>query len=272
MADGERYFAIDADVEAEGARLRLIERASDAATFRHLDRLGVRAGWRCLEVGAGGGSVAAWLGERVGPTGRVLALDLDIRHLEWIRAQNVSIRRQNIVTDDVGDGGFDLVHFRALLEHIHDRERAMSRMANALRLAGWLLGEGGDFDRYRAVTVDHPLATVFESVMTRTFSFIKDADIFDPFAAPLLPHLLSDAGFEDIGVDDEVVTVSGGEPMASMFEMSWERFDDVLKRQGVITDEEAAARHAAHYDPTFSFTYSAFAAWGRRATGQATSS
>jgi hypothetical protein len=84
--------------------------------------------------------------------------------------------------------------------------------------------------------------------------------------------LLSDAGFEDIGVDDEVVTVSGGEPMASMFEMSWERFDDVLKRQGVITDEEAAARHAAHYDPTFSFTYSAFAAWGRRATGQATSS
>jgi SAM-dependent methyltransferase len=272
MADGERYFATDADVEDEGARLRLIERASDAMTFRHLDRLGVGAGCRCLEVGAGGGSVAAWLGERVGPTGHVLALDLDVRHLEWIQASNVSIRRQNIVTDDLGDGGFDLVHFRALLEHIHDRERAMSRMANGLRPMGWLLGEGGDFGRYQAATSEHPLATVFDRVMSRTFSFIKDADIFDPFAAPSLPHLLSDAGLEDIGVADEIVTVSGAEPMAVMYETSWERFDGVLKKQGVITDEEAAARRAAHYDPTFSFSYSAFAAWGRRAPQGASSS
>ena len=75
MADeGERYFASEADVEDEGARLRLIEQASDPTTLAHLDRIGVGAGWRCLEVGAGGGSVAAWLGERVGPTGHVLAL------------------------------------------------------------------------------------------------------------------------------------------------------------------------------------------------------
>ena len=82
MADeGERYFASEADVEDEDTRLRLIEQASDPTTFAHLDRIGVGAGWRCLEVGAGGGSVAAWLGERVGPTGHVLALDLDLRHL-----------------------------------------------------------------------------------------------------------------------------------------------------------------------------------------------
>ena len=65
MADeGERYFASEADVEDEGTRLRLIEQASDPTTLAHLDRIGVGAGWRCLEVGAGGGSVAAWLGER----------------------------------------------------------------------------------------------------------------------------------------------------------------------------------------------------------------
>ena len=57
MADeGERYFASEADVGDEGTRLRLIEQASDPTTFGHLDRLGVGAGWRCLEVGAGGGS------------------------------------------------------------------------------------------------------------------------------------------------------------------------------------------------------------------------
>ena len=265
MADeGERYFASEADVEDEGTRLRLIEQASDPTTFGHLDRLGVGAGWRCLEVGAGGGSVAAWLGERVGPTGHVLALDLDLRHLEWIRAPNVSISAHNIVTDDLDDDGFDLVHFRALLEHVHDLERAMSQMAGALRPFGWLLGEGGDFDRYRAASRDHRLATVFDAVMPRMFSFIKDADIFDPFAVRSLPRLLSDAGFEEIQVDDAILTVSGGEPMAVMFEMSWQRFDSALKTHGVITEEEIALRHAAHHDPSFSFTYSAFAAWGRR--------
>ena len=156
------------------------------------------------------------------------------------------------------------MHFRALLEHVHDLERAMSQMAGALRPLGWLLGEGGDFDRYRAASRDHPLATVFDTVMPRTFSFIKDADIFDPFAVRSLPRLLSDAGFEVIQVDDSILTVSGGEPMAVMFEMSWQRFDTALKTHGVITEEEIVLRHAAHHDPSFSFTYSAFAARGRR--------
>ena len=31
----------------------------------------------CLEVGAGGGSIAHWLCQAVGPTGRVLATDID---------------------------------------------------------------------------------------------------------------------------------------------------------------------------------------------------
>ena len=86
--------------------------------------------------------------------------------------------------------------------------------------------------------------------MPRTFSFIKDADIFDPFAVRSLPRLLSDAGFEAIRVDDAILTVSGGEPMAVMFEMSWQRFDTALKTHGVITEEEIAVRHAAHHDPT----------------------
>ena len=30
----------------------------------HLERCGVGHGWRCLEVGAGGGSIATWLADR----------------------------------------------------------------------------------------------------------------------------------------------------------------------------------------------------------------
>jgi len=54
----------------------------DATTFRHIATLGIRPGWRCWEVGAGGSSVPSWLAEQVGSDGYVLATDTEIdQHL-----------------------------------------------------------------------------------------------------------------------------------------------------------------------------------------------
>jgi hypothetical protein len=43
-------------------RLRMIEEALDPVTITHLQATGIRGGWRCLEVGAGAGSVMKWMG------------------------------------------------------------------------------------------------------------------------------------------------------------------------------------------------------------------
>src|SRR5688500_13501668 len=66
----------------QSERLRTLEALLDAGTIQHLERRGVRRGWRCLEVGAGGGSIAAWLAARVAPEGSVVATDLDTTVLE----------------------------------------------------------------------------------------------------------------------------------------------------------------------------------------------
>jgi predicted O-methyltransferase YrrM len=71
------YFAADAAARDELARLRLIEADCDPHTLRYLTAIGVGAGWRCLEVGAGGGSVVHWLSRQVGAKGQVVAADLD---------------------------------------------------------------------------------------------------------------------------------------------------------------------------------------------------
>jgi len=42
-----------------------IEATWDPGTRELLDSLGVGSGWSCLEAGAGAGSIAAWLAERV---------------------------------------------------------------------------------------------------------------------------------------------------------------------------------------------------------------
>jgi tRNA A58 N-methylase Trm61 len=59
-------------------RLRAAEELLDDGTTRLLARLGVGAGWRCLEVGAGGGSIARWLANAVGPDGKVIATDVEV--------------------------------------------------------------------------------------------------------------------------------------------------------------------------------------------------
>jgi hypothetical protein len=71
-----RYVFDNAAEEQTRERFATLPRLYDPGTIRHLEALGVGAGWRCLEVGAGGGSVARWLAERVGPIGRVLATDI----------------------------------------------------------------------------------------------------------------------------------------------------------------------------------------------------
>jgi hypothetical protein len=42
-------------------RLKMLEAWLDDGTIQILDARGLEPGWRCLEAGAGGGSVAAWL-------------------------------------------------------------------------------------------------------------------------------------------------------------------------------------------------------------------
>jgi SAM-dependent methyltransferase len=98
-----------------------------------LNLIGVREGWRCLDVGAGGGSATRLLAERVGDTGSVLAVDLDTRLLAPLASARVEVRRHDLLADPLPDGAFDLVHARNLLMHLPARVDALRRLLAAVR-------------------------------------------------------------------------------------------------------------------------------------------
>src|SRR5262249_52348631 len=112
---GERpYVAADATEALEWERLELLQTLYDASTTQQLARLGIKAGWQCLEVGAGRGSIAHWLAECVGPAGRVVAADMDPRLLRRVSLpSNIEIRPLNILTQAVEGQQYDLLYFRA---------------------------------------------------------------------------------------------------------------------------------------------------------------
>ncbi|MGW2909075.1 methyltransferase [Streptomyces asoensis] len=116
----------------------------DPTTFRHLEGLGIGPGWRCWEAGAGGTSVVSWLAKKVGPTGKVLATDLDTSLLTAVARPPVEVRVHDLGTEEPPMDGFDLVHARLVLVHVPDRERALRSMVASLRPGGRILIEDGD--------------------------------------------------------------------------------------------------------------------------------
>jgi SAM-dependent methyltransferase len=141
----ESPYLLDNRREQAGDRFEALAAVYDPMTIGHFDRLGAGPGWRCLEVGAGGGSIVRHLSERVGPTGRVLATDIEPRFLDPLAdLPNVDVCRHDVVADPLPEEEFDLVHARLVLVHVPERLQAIHRLVAALRPGGWLLIEDAD--------------------------------------------------------------------------------------------------------------------------------
>jgi Methyltransferase domain len=140
----EDGYLLDNRQREAGQRFDALAELLDPWTFRHLDALGVSAGWRCLEIGAGGPSVPSWLATRVGPSGRVLATDIDTSWMPGKEGRSYDVLRHDVGTEPLPDNGFDLIHARLVLVHVPTRDEVVGRLVAALRPGGWLLLEDAD--------------------------------------------------------------------------------------------------------------------------------
>jgi SAM-dependent methyltransferase len=143
QAAGNGTYGYDQSWARERDRLDSMEELFDRGTTALIEELGIAPGWRCLEVGAGSGSVAIWMADRVGGAGQVLATDVETIHLDGRRRPGLEIRRHDILTDPLPSEHFDLVHARLLVEHVGGA--ALDRMVSSLRPGGWLVIESFDW-------------------------------------------------------------------------------------------------------------------------------
>lgn len=252
-------YTLDNAWRAARERLSHLEMACDPITIGHLDRVGVGPGWHCLEVGAGGGSVVRMLCDRVGPDGRVLALDLEPTLLADLAAPNLEVRRCDVVVDALPEAGFDLVHTRAVLMHIPQRAEVLPRLVAALRPGGVLLLE--EMDLTPAYEADDLLARTFQAM----YRPILDAGApLDLFWAHGLAEYLAPAGLVDVGCIRHRTTFTGGSALAHFFRVTWEQY---LESQPYTDAERAVMAEGigAMSDPAATFVaWDQVAAWGHR--------
>ena len=236
-----RIGAADDASAREHERLRALARWRDPFTIAALREIGVAAGWRCLEVGAGAGTISEWLAGAVGDTGSVLSTDVDLRfHCE--PPANVEVRRHDITADPLPDGEFDLVHVRAVLQHIAEREVVLDRLIATLKPGGWLVAEDGDFRAFEAQPLPEPLGALHRLVCRAS---AEQAYRDSNFGTRLLA-LLHERGLRDLRAIGRCDTMRGGEDSAEWWFLAVEHVRDAIVGAGAFdaADFDAALEQA----------------------------
>jgi SAM-dependent methyltransferase len=245
------------------ARFSALASIFDPGSVRHLSAIGVGEGWHCLEVGGGGGSISGWLCDRVGPTGRVVATDLDTRFLEQIGKDNLEVRRHNLVTDPLPEGRFDLVHARLVLMHLPEREQVLARLVDALKPGGWLLAEEFDSLWMRCDAAVNPAETPLKAF--RLLLDVLAESGVDLRYGRLLAGRLRAHGLRDVTSEGRVFMWPGRSTGAELTRANLEQLRETMIESGRITAGELERDLAQLDDDDFLVPSPImWSAWGQR--------
>jgi SAM-dependent methyltransferase len=172
-----------------------------------LERLGLAPGWRCADIGAGGGDVTVALAEMVGREGRIYAVDSDpAARDEVARAAAVAGQAQVLAVTQSGEElrlpeEVDLAFCRFLLLHVHSPIVVLRRMAAAVRPGGW-------------VVVQEPIT----SAGRVGGAPLSMPDARHPDIGAILPALVRDAGLDLVDAWAEAPAGVGAGPVKDYLE------------------------------------------------------
>jgi SAM-dependent methyltransferase len=251
-----RDYVYDQGFSEERARLRGIEKLWDPGSQALLDGIGVGAGWRCLEVGAGGGSLVQWMAER---GAWVMAIDIDTRFVEPLACDTIEVRRVDIRTDELPQRDYDLVHARLVLEHLSERRQILDRLAAALRPGGWLVIEDYDWTGFGFEDADPLFERAGEAVMT----FMRQAG-FEPYYGRRVVDDMAAAGLVDVRGEGRTRVIDSSSPGFDFFRLSFESLRNAVVDAGLLAREDADAAAARFSENRRLFTPVMVAGIGRR--------
>lgn len=135
--------------------LRLRNQAAmwQSATEAFLDKVGLKPGMSCLDVGSGPGSVMRLMADRVGPDGKVTGLEIDgklgsqaLADLKTEGGADFRIVEANMTeADEIEGAPFDLTYCRLFLMHMQDPVAALERMIAWTKPGGVVAAQEFDF-------------------------------------------------------------------------------------------------------------------------------
>ncbi|MFJ3632727.1 class I SAM-dependent methyltransferase [Streptomyces sp. NPDC090112] len=219
----------------EDERIDLGALAYDDVSLARMRELGAGPGWRCLDVGAGTGSVARRLLDELRVDG-VLAVDRDVRFLAAHPRSGLEVLEADVCDPGFDPGRFHLVHARFVLMHLPARRELMARLAGLLAPGGVLvLSDAAD------LTTDAVPASPYTVALQAMWQGLRDTIGTDVSWVPRYPQLLRDLGLVSTAAELYVPPLVPGSPISRFWAETWDRAREAMTATGLVDDADVDA-------------------------------
>jgi len=232
-----QYVFTDSQRSREFERLQAIEQVFDPASQKRIQRTGITENWRCLEVGAGAGSITHWLATVVGENGKVLAVDLDTRFVAHMNQPNIEVLEADVRHLPLKNDSFDLIHARYVLIHIADFRVALTKMLDLLKPGGWIVLEEPDFSAARAIVGEAAACQSINRVNQAILKMFENRGM-DYALGVKLPAILQEFGLQQLFVENDASLANGGSGVATVMKISTLQLAEKYIATGIVTQED----------------------------------
>ena len=268
MSQSDPYLLGFRQAEQERLERQADELAPESA--RLFDEVGVRDGWRVVEIGCGPRGCLGLLSQRVGAAGRVVGVELSQEQVERAqrfvadnRLTNVEVLHADARSTGLPEGAFDLATARLVLVNVPQPEQLVAEMVRLVRPGGVVALHEADSTAQRC-DPPHPAQTRLLEVLN-TYAELNG---IDRSIGLRVPRMLRDSGLADIRVNPVIHVYP---PAHSRRMLLLEFVENVRQRildKGLIgqveLDELTAALRLHLADPgTLVVSSLFFQAWGR---------
>ena len=231
MAD--RYGTHENETDIERERLAMLAAVRDPKTFSAFERIGLTKGMHVLEVGAGTGSVSRWLSHKVGDEGKVVSIDIDLQFHDDM-PDNVEVKKLDIENDPIPIESFDVIHARAVLQHLPSREEVIPKLIQALKSGGWLMLEDGQFLGFGEQGLAEPYKTIHQIMAAGSQEEWRDPN----FGLQILERFRAN-GLTKLDIMGDVWAMRPNEPSGEWWFLALERAIPRLIEAGLMTPDDA---------------------------------
>jgi len=252
--------------KGEIERLLLQAQALAADAEIMLERIGVAAGWRCLDLGCGPGGITGLLAKRVGSAGRVTGLDADPVFLDYARRDqpsNAQFIQGNAYDTGLHAASYDLVHVRFLASTAGAPEKLLREAIRLAKRGGVVAFQEPDVSTLKCFP-PHAAWDRLCGAIAAAFTAIGG----DTRLGQRLYGMAHAEGLTALEYRPAVVGVRSGDPMSGFLPATVESMRGALLEHGVISPDELDAAlaecraHLARPDVVFSL-YTTVQVWGR---------
>ncbi len=254
----------------EMERLQLQARVWEPETEIMLDRIGVQAGWSCVDMGCGAMGILGPLARRVGVGGRVIGVDSEESLLAAAQAYvkmenltNVELRKRDVMSVGLPAESFDFVHERFVFPHVTSPESLLQEMLTLTRPGGYVAVQEPDHSSWNFYPPSEKWSRLIR-IIEAAFALRGDINI-----GRRTYFMLRKAGLEDVTIRAAILALQNNHPYMRMAVIGANAMRQRIIAAGLSTDAELAdllldAEQRANDPDTFQISFTVTQVWGRK--------